>query len=221
VQCDCPAGFGGDGKNNGTDCALLTDCGDEPCLNGGKCSDDGGMVTCDCTGTGFVGTVCQQDIDECLSSDPPCINGAQCVNEPGTFSCDCTGTGFEGGDCSKDFDECTVNNPCKNGATCANTDGSYMCTCDEGWVGRDCTFDIDECKEGTDSCEASKNEVCTNTDGSFRCDCSDGYNREGGVDGVGGQGDCKDVNECELDPNPCTEENRGTCTNSPPGSYTW
>ncbi|MFT7582457.1 MAG: hypothetical protein ACI9MR_004139, partial [Myxococcota bacterium] len=47
-----------------------------PCANGAGCGDVAGGYVCDCAGTGFVGTTCEADADEC---DPdPCQSGATC-----------------------------------------------------------------------------------------------------------------------------------------------
>lgn len=43
-----------------------------------------------------------------------------------------------------EVDECK-SNPCKNEATCLDLFGSYLCSCTDGWTGKDCSQDIDEC----------------------------------------------------------------------------
>ena len=42
-------------------------CETNPCANDGVCapSDDGTTAVCDCVGTGFMGALCDEDIDEC------------------------------------------------------------------------------------------------------------------------------------------------------------
>lgn len=35
--------------------------------------------------------------------------------------------------------------------------------------------DIDECKEGTYTCEDKSRTDCVNTDGGYECDCVDGF----------------------------------------------
>ena len=37
--------------------------------------------------------------------------------------------------------------------------------------------DIDECEDGTDSCD--ENADCTNTDGGYTCSCLSGYSGDG------------------------------------------
>ena len=66
-------------------------------------------------------------------------------------------------------------------------------------------IDINECAEGTDSCEQS----CTNTFGSYSCSCGSGYRLASGLHG------CVDINECAEDIHGCNQ----TCTNAV-GSYT-
>ena len=61
-------------------------CQFNTCLNGGRCVAEGGGIggrtRCDCTGTGYTGATCVEDVNECL--DQPCQNGGQCVNQVGT-----------------------------------------------------------------------------------------------------------------------------------------
>ena len=51
------------------------ECWNEPCLNGGTCSDGIAHFNCSCQ-EGFTGDTCQVNIDECLSD--PCQNGGSC-----------------------------------------------------------------------------------------------------------------------------------------------
>ena len=37
-------------------------------------------------------------------------------------------------------------NPCKNSATCLDLFGDYLCQCADGWSGKNCDQDIDECE---------------------------------------------------------------------------
>ena len=53
---------------------------------------------------------------------------------------------------------------------------SGMCICKMGWEGIDCSKDIDECKEGSMTCD-TEIQTCVNTPGSAHCEC-----RYGGVD---------------------------------------
>ena len=54
---------------------------------------------------------------------------------------------FSGQFCEDDIDECQYHN-CHHGATCNNLYGTYECICPEGYDGRDCTNNIDDCASG-------------------------------------------------------------------------
>jgi hypothetical protein len=58
-----------------------------------------------------------------------------------------------------------------NTKTCDNVDGS--CTCHQGWEGRKCDEDTNECKSNTDNCP--ENSECENSVGSYSCKCNSGF----------------------------------------------
>ncbi|CAL4111963.1 unnamed protein product, partial [Meganyctiphanes norvegica] len=63
-----------------------------------------------------------------------------------------------------------------NGGTCIDGFLGVTCLCREGWMGEDCTQDINECSEyqGTDlGCQ--NGAQCSNTPGSFHCVCNNGW----------------------------------------------
>ncbi|XP_078313226.1 fibrillin-1-like [Crassostrea virginica] len=107
----------------------------------------------------------------------------------------------------KDINECLkFPGICGNGY-CINTQGSYRCRCNRGYK-TDITstkcIDVDECREGTSSCEFD----CVNTVGSYTCSCPRGYvlNRDGKT--------CRDLDECATMRHSCQQ----ICTNTE-GSY--
>ncbi|KAL9953464.1 hypothetical protein ACROYT_G040886 [Oculina patagonica] len=90
-----------------------------------------------------------------------------------------------------------ANNPCNEKATCQTgfTQKGYRCLCPAGFTGQDCS-DIDECAEGTHSCDA--NAECINTKGSYNCTCKPGY--------LGDGRKCEDVDECTTGTHNCTDD---------------
>ena len=77
---------------------------------------------------------------------------------------------------------------CHRGATCAPTADytDYTCDCGDGWRGRHCDVDVDECAL-TSPCENGAH--CENTAGSFVCHCGVGY--DGAL--------------CDINPDDCLE----------------
>jgi len=76
--------------------------------------------------------------------------------------------------------------------------GSYRCDCAQGFTGKHCNQDIDECKENN---PCKNGATCINLIGGFECKCPSGY-----------QGDTcdQDIDECIN--NPC--KNTGNCSNT-------
>ncbi|XP_042310890.1 cholinesterase-like isoform X1 [Sceloporus undulatus] len=74
-------------------------------------------------------------------------------------------------DCMEDVDECQlIPNVCQNGGTCHNTPGSYNCDCVNGWTGKDCSENIDDCLSGACFTGATCHDRVT----SFYCECPPG-----------------------------------------------
>ncbi|XP_066290697.1 fibrillin-1-like [Branchiostoma lanceolatum] len=100
--------------------------------------------------------------------------------------------------------------------SCNETDGfipksgdeSRTCQVGGTWDGDDLVCaDINECEEGTDTCD--DDATCTNTPGSYTCDCDSGYRGDGNS--------CTDIDECAEGTDTCDDD--ATCTNTP-GGYT-
>ncbi|KAH3881546.1 hypothetical protein DPMN_005472 [Dreissena polymorpha] len=82
---------------------------------------------------------------------------------------------------------------------CWNADGFFNCSCPQGYKGRVCDSDVDECETDFHICD--NNGTCMNTFGSYKCNCSKGW--------IG--------NSCENDVNECLTEpckNGGVCFNT-------
>uniref|UniRef100_A0A8C9EZA8 Crumbs cell polarity complex component 1 n=1 Tax=Pavo cristatus TaxID=9049 RepID=A0A8C9EZA8_PAVCR len=199
------------------------------------CLDGLARPTCLCH-TGFTGTHCEMDVDECSSE--PCHNGAVCRDGIDEYSCYCV-PGYQGKHCDLEVNEC-VSDPCLNGATsrepCANPAPALSP------AGANCELEVDECQ----SRPCQNGATCRDAPAAFSCSCPPGFrgalcqtdvdecasspclhgarcaDRPGGC--VWGQ--ClilcpsgihcdEDINECHT--NPC--QNGGTCENFP-GNYT-
>eukprot|EP00563_Minutocellus_polymorphus_P004523 CAMPEP_0181026034 /NCGR_PEP_ID=MMETSP1070-20121207/3421_1 /TAXON_ID=265543 /ORGANISM="Minutocellus polymorphus, Strain NH13" /LENGTH=499 /DNA_ID=CAMNT_0023103193 /DNA_START=235 /DNA_END=1731 /DNA_ORIENTATION=+ len=87
-------------------------CDSSPCQNGGQCTSSGSGYTCLCAGTGFTGTNCETNIDDCTPTS--CANGGACIDGVNGFICECAGTGFTGNTCQTNIDDCTPTS-CANG----------------------------------------------------------------------------------------------------------
>ncbi|XP_076455824.1 mucin-like protein isoform X2 [Babylonia areolata] len=84
---------------------------------------------------------------------------------------------------------------CQHG-TCNDTSEGPVCTCDIGWIGDNCTQDVDECTNSDDQCPGPSDR-CVNTNGSFTCDCDQGYQR------LSPDQNCTDVDECTNSDDQC------------------
>ncbi len=103
AACQCASGYAGlhceqcypgyhlqDGgaADGGTGCVLDTICRPETCRFHGTCIDDGGSTpSCTCS-AGFVGTNCQNNVDDCVNS--ACGRG-RCVDLVDSYVCLCDG----------------------------------------------------------------------------------------------------------------------------------
>ena len=164
-------------------------CGNMPCVNGSCTSGIDFQYSCDCF-TGFTGTNCDENIDDCLPCNE-CANGA-CIDGIAAYTCDCE-PGFNGTFCDQEINECdTVD--CNNG-TCTDLVNDYMCECYQYYTGQHCDTFL-SC--GSSPCQ---NEgTCVDVGiGTFSCLCPPEWT---------GMTCGEDALPC--DPNPCS--NGGNCS---------
>ncbi|NXQ28620.1 FBN2 protein, partial [Alaudala cheleensis] len=234
--CKCHAGFQRTPTKQA--CIDIDECVQNGVLcKNGRCVNTEGSFQCICN-AGFELTTNGKncvDQDECATTNM-CLNG-MCINEDGSFKCICK-PGFvlapDGRYCT-DIDECQTSGICMNGH-CINTEGSFRCDCPPGLVvgvdGRVCvdTHVRSTCYGGIRKglCvrpfpgAVTKSECCcANPDYGFGepchpCPAKNSAEFHGLCSsGIGITVDGRDINECALDPDICSN---GICENLR-GSY--
>jgi hypothetical protein len=189
-RCECGGSFVGDR------CEEERPCTEQPCQNGGVCSDwttdktiekpkDGGVggFYCQCQ-AGWEGTACGGEVDECISA--PCLHGGACEDGVNGYTCECTEhaagencdrceTGFDGPQCEHDIDDC-ASGPCQHGGQCQDGVNGYSCQCTgKGYSGDRC--ETHTCCSTSDvgaqrHCHHDRHDGCYCSDGSHNACCS-------------------------------------------------
>ncbi|CAF3359824.1 unnamed protein product [Rotaria socialis] len=78
-------------------CEYQDTCGtNNSCQNNATCYLNVGRELCICA-AGFTGTICDEQIDECLST--PCQHGGKCIDGLNNYTCDCSDVFFIGSNC--------------------------------------------------------------------------------------------------------------------------
>lgn len=133
--CKCAAGF------TGTNCEIeVDDCQQQPCFNGGTCTDMGSTYQCRCP-VGFRGQQCESSATSCDES--PCLNDGTCSMTGDMYHCRCP-SGFTGDNCGVEVDEC-ASNPCLNGGRCIDEFDGFRCICRPGYSGATCHDNPNDC----------------------------------------------------------------------------
>ncbi|XP_065448642.1 protein kinase C-binding protein NELL1 isoform X8 [Chrysemys picta bellii] len=128
-RCDCVPGY-----IRVDDFSCTAFC-EEGCRYGGTCVTPN---KCACP-SGFTGSHCEKDIDECAEGIIECHNHSRCVNLPGWYHCECrsgfhdNGTYSLSGESCIDIDECALRtHTCWNDSACVNLEGGFDCLCPSG-----------------------------------------------------------------------------------------
>lgn len=109
-------------------------CQSGPCRNGGTCSEDArGDFSCSCK-PGFLGSLCEYQLDVRFCKQNPCRNEGICLAQTDSdYRCECH-PGWTGKNCETNINECS-SNPCKHGGICIDGINNYTCRCDRtGYV---------------------------------------------------------------------------------------
>lgn len=139
-ECECVKGF------TGPKCEIdWNDCASNPCLNDGECIDEVGGFHCNCSRTGYSGTLCQNNINEC-SKGNPCLNGGVCFDTYGSYICTCP-ISFGGSNCEVLLEESNCP-PGTSGPECESTiPCPRECPVDTKCVGGKCVCNPETSRE--------------------------------------------------------------------------
>ncbi|XP_059160605.1 uncharacterized protein LOC131944081 [Physella acuta] len=163
----CEEGYWGTECNNTCSCSVL-----------GTSTCDKVSGTCQCK-SGWSGTNCDKDVDECLQNTNICPSHSHCSNIDGGFVCACDDGYFNSSNTCEACVEGSWGTECNKTCSCSVLGTSTCdkvsgtCQCKSGWSGTNCDKDVDECIQNTNNCPAHSH--CNNTEGSFVCVCDEFY----------------------------------------------
>ncbi|KAL4239882.1 Calcium ion binding [Mactra antiquata] len=110
---------------------------------------------------------------------------------------------YDSNQCSRKTDYC-MESPCQNNGNCINELGGYRCICPNGYSGKNCQTNVNECANNP-----CVNGECIDDIGFYTCDCDDKYSGT----------NCNiPVNNCS--PNPCSEQGTESCNSIPGVGFT-
>jgi len=86
TSCKCRDGYST--PDDGVTC-VADDCtGSTSCQNGGRCTGSAPYAMCDCSGTGYTGPTCEEDVLECSDNNGGCAHFCtENVGAPPTCTC--------------------------------------------------------------------------------------------------------------------------------------
>ncbi|XP_028305317.1 protein kinase C-binding protein NELL2a isoform X5 [Gouania willdenowi] len=170
--CVCKDGFRPLREDNAY-CEDIDECaeGKHYCRENTMCVNTPGSFMCIClTGYIRIDDYSCTEHDVCLSGLHNCDENALCLNIVGGHSCSCKPGYMGNGTVCKAL----CDGLCQNGGTCASPNN---CICQQGFTGKRCETDINECKTGRNTC--TNDTVCFNLEGSYDCRCPHGHNCTG------------------------------------------
>uniref|UniRef100_A0A3P8VGP7 Neural EGFL like 2 n=1 Tax=Cynoglossus semilaevis TaxID=244447 RepID=A0A3P8VGP7_CYNSE len=170
--CVCKDGFRPLREDNAY-CEDIDECaeGKHYCRENTMCVNTPGSFMCIChTGYIRIDDYSCTEHDECLSGLHNCDQNALCFNMVGGHSCSCK-PGYTG---NGTVCKAMCDGLCQNGGTCISPNN---CVCQQGFTGKRCETDINECKTGRNTC--ANDTVCFNLDGGYDCRCPHGHNCTG------------------------------------------
>uniref|UniRef100_A0A8C4HDS5 Neural EGFL like 2a n=1 Tax=Dicentrarchus labrax TaxID=13489 RepID=A0A8C4HDS5_DICLA len=195
--CVCKDGFRPLRDDNAY-CEDIDECaeGKHYCRENTMCVNTPGSFMCIChTGYIRIDDYSCTEHDECLSGLHNCDENALCFNMVGGHSCSCK-PGYTG---NGTVCKAMCDGLCQNGGTCVSPNN---CICQQGFTGKRCETDIDECADGFVECDSKS--TCVNLPGWYHCECRDGYH-DNGLFSANGES-CVDINECKTGRNTCAND---------------
>uniref|UniRef100_A0A671YP88 Neural EGFL like 2 n=1 Tax=Sparus aurata TaxID=8175 RepID=A0A671YP88_SPAAU len=195
--CVCKDGFR-PLRDDNSYCEDIDECaeGKHYCRENTMCVNTPGSFMCIChTGYIRIDDYSCTEHDECLSGLHNCDENALCFNMVGGHSCSCK-PGYTG---NGTVCKAMCDGLCQNGGTCVSPNN---CVCQQGFTGKRCETDIDECADGFVECDSKS--TCVNLPGWYHCECRDGYH-DNGLFSTNGES-CVDINECKTGRNTCAND---------------
>uniref|UniRef100_A0ACB8F1H3 Fibrillin-2 n=1 Tax=Sphaerodactylus townsendi TaxID=933632 RepID=A0ACB8F1H3_9SAUR len=233
-ECACDEGFE---PGPMMTCEDINECALNPLLCAFRCINTLGFYDCTCP-SGYTlrddRRMCK-DLDECVEGMHDCESqGMMCKNLIGTFACICP-PGMQrrpDGEGCTDENECrTKPGICPNGR-CMNTVGSYRCDCNEGFQTSSSGTECLDTRQGfcftevlqtmcqmssTNRHQVTKSECCCNGGRGWGPQCElcpfpgTVLYKKMCPHGPGYTTDGRDIDECKVLPNLCTN---GQCINT-------
>ncbi|KAL0963113.1 hypothetical protein UPYG_G00349860 [Umbra pygmaea] len=195
--CACKDGYRAL-RDDSAYCEDVDECaeGKHYCRENTMCVNTPGSFLCIChTGYIRIDDYSCTEHDECMTGIHNCDQNAICFNTVEGHRCSCKPDYIGNGTYCRALCE----GLCQNGGSCVNPD---TCVCQQGFTGKRCETDIDECADGFVECDSRA--TCVNLPGWYHCECRDGYH-DNGMFAANGES-CEDIDECETGRHSCAND---------------